>query len=101
MEEEEEEEEDIGAAALLTKGAVTVALIHCILNVGDCQERKAQSSRNRWARLSEEEKRCRSKKVPRPSTVPPHRSPWYTLYYRGDQQAFITVTGLEIGRAHV
>ena len=60
----EEEDEDIAAAAVLTKGAVTVALIHSILNGGDCQERKARSSRNRWAKLSEEEKRRRAKKVP-------------------------------------
>ena len=31
----------------------------------------------------------------RSSTVPPQRSLWYTLYYRGNQQAFISVTGLD------
>ena len=36
----EEEDEDIAAAAVLTKGAVTVALIHSILNGADCQEKK-------------------------------------------------------------
>ena len=91
----EEEDKDIAAAALLTKGAISVALIHSILNGADCQERKARLSRNRWAKLNEEEKRRHAKKVPRPSTVLQQRSPWNTLYFRGDQQAFITVTGLD------
>ena len=44
---------------------------------------------------SKEEKRRRAKKMSWLSTVLPQKSPWNMLYFRGDQQAFRTVTGLD------
>ena len=68
---------------MLTKGVVTLALVNHMFNMENMQEKKARSSRNRWANLTEDEERRRAKKVPRPSTVPPPKVTMEHIVYKG------------------
>jgi hypothetical protein len=56
-------------------------------------------SRNRkkfYSLLSKKEKRRRQKRIPRIALLFPHQSPWRKLYMSRSDQAFITLTGLDV-----
>ena len=59
------------------------------------KDRRNRCRRERYARLTDDEKRRRTRKVPRKGTVQPSESPWQTVYDSGDISGMITVTGLD------
>ena len=87
--------EEEALALLCLKNVISIPILSLLLNELSPEERIRKKRKERYESLTEEEKQKRQRKVPAPSLLPPHLSPWYQIYHGNQDQAFVTVTGLD------
>ena len=75
--------------------AISQTILLHLLTVASPDEQAKRKRRYRYASLSDEERQRRQRKIPAPSLPPPIESPWYQIFHNGQDQAFITATGLD------
>lgn len=90
--------DDCLLAFIAFQKGLSLPLLACVLLEDEQetqQERRNRLRRNRYHRMSIDERVCRVRKIPRPATLEPCDSAWNKLYHSRNLSGFITATGVD------